>query len=572
MSFSDRLNQYIVQLNCKNNELAKASGLAASLISRYRTGRRTPQKEKTLERLSTGLAVLAKTKNISLSKEEIMQELSAELIAEGQPDISHKLSLLMQTMDITTASLAKALNYDSSSISRIRAGQRKPAHLSKFVSDITAYVLLRGSKQHARLAALLDCTEEELSDNAAAGQKLFDWLCNGTVRMPDHSVNDFVSMLDSFNLDEYIESIHFNDLKMPSIPFTLPDDKFYYGMEQFRRAHLDFFEATAVSSSMEPVFMCADTPMEDMVKDPTFMKKWMFAIAASVKKGLDLTVIHTLDRPFHEMMIGLQSWVPLYMTGQVHPYYLADPQNKVWQHVLFVSGAAALSGEGIEGHYTDARYYLTQNQEELDYFRRRAGALQKKAFPLMEIYRGERKESWFAFCKRELNVEGSRHGMLVVPPLWTISDDLLERIFDRNGTDENTRIEVRELVTSMRKGMSEVLSHSTVFDELHVMSREEFEKYPVLLPLADIYCRQDIAYSYEEYLEHLELMKQAEMQYDNYAADLTMSRAFRNIQIHILEGKWAVVSKNKAPIVHFVIRHPQLRNAIENMIPSVIED
>lgn len=120
--------------------------------------------------------------------------------------------------------------------------------------------------------------------------------------------------------------------------------------------------------------------------------------------------------------------------------------------------------------------------------------------------------------------------------------------------------------------MSNILSHSTVFDELHTMSREEFEKYPVLLPLSDIYCKQEIAYSYEEYTEHLELMKLAALQYVNYSVDLAMSRAFRNIQIHILEGKWAVVSKNKAPIAHFVIRHPQLRNAIENMIPSVIED
>ena len=572
MSFSDRLNEYMEQLGCKNIELAKASGLAASLVSRYRTGVRNPQGGDTLERLATGLAVLAEEKKVSFSREEILRELNAELSAAGQPDISEKLSLLMETMDISTVALANALNYDSSSISRIRAGQRKPANLSKFLSGVTAFVLRRGNKQQARLATLLGCDAEELSDKAAANQKLFDWLCNGSVRMPDHSVNDFVSMLDNFDLDEYIESIHFNDLKVPTVPFTLPGSKHYYGLEQFRQAHLDFFRTTAVSDSMEPVFMCADTPMEDMVEDPTFMKKWMFGIAALVKKGRDLTMVHTLDRPFNEMMIGLQSWVPLYMTGQVHPYYLPDPQNKVWQHVLFVSGAAALSGEGIEGHHADARYYLTRNREERDYYRRRADALQKKARPLMEIYRSDRKDSWYAFCEHELNVEGSRHGMLVVPPLWTISDDLLERIFARNGIAEETRSEIRALAATMREGMSNILSHSTVFDELHTMSREEFEKYPVLLPLSDIYCKQEIAYSYEEYTEHLELMKLAELQYVNYSVDLAMSRAFRNIQIHILEGKWAVVSKNKAPIAHFVIRHPQLRNAIENMIPSVIED
>ena len=41
---------------------------------------------------------------------------------------------------------------------------------------------------------------------------------------------------------------------------------------------------------------------------------------------------------------------------------------------------------------------------------------------------------------------------------------------------------------------------------------------------------------------------------------------FRNIQIRILEGKWVVISKNKAPAIHFVIHNPQLRSAIENMV------
>ena len=33
-----------------------------------------------------------------------------------------------------------------------------------------------------------------------------------------------------------------------------------------------------------------------------------------------------------------------------------------------------------------------------------------------------------------------------------------------------------------------------------------------------------------------------------------------------------MVSKSKAPAVHFVIRHPKLRSAIESFIPPVTED
>ena len=54
----------------------------------------------------------------------------------------------------------------------------------------------------------------------------------------------------------------------------------------------------------------------DMAKDMDFNRKWMFAIAMSLKKGLHLNIIHNIDRPFHEMMLGLESWIP--KIGRAH--------------------------------------------------------------------------------------------------------------------------------------------------------------------------------------------------------------------------------------------------------------
>lgn len=40
---------------------------------------------------------------------------------------------------------------------------------------------------------------------------------------------------------------------------------------------------------------------------------------------------------------------------------------------------------------------------------------------------------------------------------------------------------------------------------------------------------------------------------------------FRNIQIQINEGKWVIVSKNNAPAIHFVIKHPKMIRAFEDL-------
>ena len=92
------------------------------------------------------------------------------------------------------------------------------------------------------------------------------------------------------------------------------------------------------------------------------------------------------------------------------------------------------------------------------------------------------------------------------------------------------------------------------------------------LSLFGLFYETDILYSYEEYLEHLVLTRQFEKEHPNYNIKMVDFYAFRNIQILIHEGKWVVVSKNKAPAIHFVIRHPKMRNAFENFIVPVAEE
>lgn len=119
---------------------------------------------------------------------------------------------------------------------------------------------------------------------------------------------------------------------------------------------------------MEPVTMYSDMPMTEMAKDKEFPKKWMFGMAMMLKKGLQLNQIHNLDRSFDEMMLGLESWIPMYMTGQISPYYFKNTQNNAFLHLLKVSGAAALSGEAISGYHDDGKYYLTKSKREIEYY------------------------------------------------------------------------------------------------------------------------------------------------------------------------------------------------------------
>lgn len=95
-----------------------------------------------------------------------------------------------------------------------------------------------------------------------------------------------MSKLDTFDLNEYIKVIHFDEMKLPpTMPFSLPTSKAYFGLEEMMESELDFLKATVLSRSTEAVTMYSDMPMEEMAKDPEFPRKWMFGMAMMLKRG-----------------------------------------------------------------------------------------------------------------------------------------------------------------------------------------------------------------------------------------------------------------------------------------------
>ena len=83
---------------------------------------------------------------------------------------------------------------------------------------------------------------------------------------------------------------------------------------------------------------------------------------------------------------------------------------------------------------------------------------------------------------------------------------------------------------------------------------------------------KDVPYTYEAYLAHLAQTEAFAAGHPRYELEFTGGGAFRNLQICIHEGQWAMVSKERSPAIHFVIRHPKLRAAIERFVPPVVEE
>lgn len=575
MNFSEKLEQYLDELNITAKQLAEESGISASVISRYKSGERMPNKSSVIA-ISNALEKIYREKGIDSIKNENITSTLLQISNLQQYSTNtaiRNFNLLIDRLEIRINSLAKATNYDSSYISRIRSGKRVPKNLNSFFDNILKYISTKYIDKESilNLSDLIQCEPNEISNSFDCFEKLKLWLFSEN-ETADNDVNGFLKKLDEFNLNDYIRSIHFDTLKVPKAPFILPTSKNYYSLEEMKQAELDFLKATVLSKSNDRVFMYSEMQMDDMAKDIDFSKKWMFGIALMLKKGLQLDMIHNLDRPFHEMMLGLESWMPIYMTGQITPYYIKSKNTSIFNCLNYCSGAAALYGECIVGHHRDGKYYLSKSQSEIKYYRKKADFILQKAHPLMDIYDVSKKESYASFMLENSLLDTERNNIFTIPPLYTLEDEVLEQILNNNNVSLQEKEEIRNEVIKSREAIEKITENNNVTDRIKLISEEEFENMCPNISLSSLFYEKDIKYTYELYKKHIESTLQYSKTNKNYFVIFDEQKGFNNIEISVLKDKLIVISKNKAPAIHFVIRHPRLCKAISNLVIPVIEE
>ena len=136
MKFKEVLNKYLKELNCSSKKLSTGAGLSQSVISRYRSGERTPVKEsEQMNKLITALFNIAQEngqKKYTLDK--IKDDFNSTLPNDDfdYTTFSNNLNTLIMSLKININEMSKFIIFDASHISRIRYGKAKPSNPIEF--------------------------------------------------------------------------------------------------------------------------------------------------------------------------------------------------------------------------------------------------------------------------------------------------------------------------------------------------------------------------------------------------------------------------------------------------------
>ena len=567
MKFKDYLQKDIERIGCSLSELSKASGLSSAVLSRYRSGERAPRKDsELLVQLCNGITELEQKAGLASTVQNRLAIYKAAL-SEDYVLNYDRFDRLLKILHVSMKELSRELNYDASYLSRIRSGKRSPADPEQFAENVSEFFIR--SARPEELEIIGEIVQE--NDLLHLKSALQNWLIRKR-EAENRPIEFFLKTLDEFNLEEFSRSMRFEDIPGTE-PFALNDNnQMYCGIEQMRQAEYDFFRLAVQSSPETPLFMCNDMPLEEMAEDRNFTKKMMYLISTCLKKGFFLNVVHDINRSFSEMMIGLQAWIPVYMTGQIRPYYLPTAENSIYHHCLYVCHDAVLIGECIHGYHNHGSYLLSTEKDFLHNSMERASDILSLTRPLMSIYREPQRSEFDIFREEEFNKAGDRTILSCVPPLATLTHDLLIEILRSASISEELyepieqarKKELADLNLSLRKGKMVM--------RLPELSEEEFKTYTPLLKLASMLQNIEVPYTWETYQKHIQLANDFAETTPGFELLYDQRSAFRNITIYVRDDELAMILKHKSPEIAFVITHPKMVNALHNFTAPIFED
>jgi len=558
MDFSELLEKYYNIINCSSKDLATACNLSKVVISRYKNGERIPKYDSdSYNKLIDGLYKLCKENKVDISKRKIKEDFENVL---NKDNINFELfrnnmNYLIDELNLNAFLISKYLGYDASYISKIRNGIRKPNNLSDFAYGFCKYLI----DNKYELKNIIENSELNIDI-------LYKWITNNEIKRENY-IENFLNKLDEFDLDDYIKTIKFDKLKVPTLPFDLPKNKTYYNLDGYKNSQLDILKHIILSKSKSDVFFYSNMEMTEASKDLEFTKKFMIGLALMLKKGLKLNIIHDLDRPFKELMLGLEGWIPLYMTGLISPHYFNDNSNELFSQIMCVNDVCALYGYSISNNNKISKYVLTTKKEDLMHYQECSKTLLRKSKELMNIYTLDNINEYLKERKNYQNY--NRKNILFKLPIYLISDELLLNILDKNNINKNDKNKIIKYVKEEKNIFNNILKNNKILDCISILDEESFNNNEVYLDIPEYICDKKIKYNYSEYLIYYKLIKNNNI--NNYSYQIHKS-VFKNITINIIDEECVIITKEKKPNIYFVIKHKKLVRAINNFESQLKEE
>lgn len=561
MEISERLNNLLEEYDCTARELAQATGLSVSVISRYRSGTRHPSTAQ-LRRISEGFARIMKERGMEIDPGQLF-----DIPAQARPDTSmliRKFNILASILGINMNDFSRFCSYDPSMISRVRSKQRELTDPEGFAQEVGGFLYhkYRNGNSERIIAAYMGIGRmPEAQDEYI--EVVREWLCSGELYSEELLI-PFAEKPDDPGAEFMLKG---DGLAFPDVS-SVPDKgegRVYHGIDEIMSGELDFLRY-AIASGTKSLYMYSDFPYHITALESDYINRWIYLVYCAVSRGTVIHIITKFDTPAEKLSRAMARMLPVITTGRLRLYSLTSSKIGTFFNHCYVSDDAVMYGEGLQGSPGQSRCRLTFEEDELLYHRAQMKHLMGKVRPMMNVYRRENDSVFRHFFNADVNSPGERMSILSGLHIGMMDRELAERILSHNELDSRERELFMELYEESRNDLLTVLgSGENLRIYAYAADEESFRLEPQKLFAVNGFLPCDIRCTYEEYTELKRQALALSERYPNYFLDLRDTQLVSGVNIVINKGKWAVISRTREPLMHFVIRDPDLISVTESM-------
>lgn len=604
MLFYEKVGLLLKELGVARTVLARAAGLDASLISRFHSGERVPSHFSfQLDKLSMGVAALALQRgsypricalcgvpectDVSVLSDAVNawintadSELRPRRAHKRQQSIpratqqkadgafAEKLDALIQMAEVTNTELARYLNVDASLISRFRAGVRRPDSKDRIVANICTFFSLREYTPKQLEAVFHTLRMEPTEDKEALLDAVRFYLQAAGLDADRAYVDNLLETLDSMRTIPVVSA----PVQPPKRAIRLQTGELdlYQGNAGLRHAVSMLFERVLAEGTVKELRLFSDRDLRWALEDEAFLNAWPEQLKRMVEQGTRLTFVLSMDSSLNGILLAIERWIPLFMTGKLNLYLLSRPQARRFSCTMFLADKlAAIQSFCVTKTASSAYYLYTRQVELIENGHLQLDALFESGCVSVQMF----SKGMQAQYQRQLSAferaPGDTDVVLHSLSAYTISPSLMERMLKRAGISQEIRERILTYQQLAAKRAVKNLSLYSISDYICLADPADLKagRVQVELPWLDGSVR--VAYTPAEYGEHIRATIELLRMYPGYSIYLLPEMPFQNIMLMVRQGVGTLIRKLDGPGLAMVTAHPALSGSLSNYIDTL---
>ena len=465
---------------------------------------------------------------------------------------AERFDALMNIAEVSNSLLGRDVNMNPSHIGRLRSGARPLPKRHEYLSDMCRY-LTRHIKKEYQINALQKLTgisSATLASPESASLYLEQWLLE---QEADISVATG-RLISGFS-------------RLASRPVTISGDPaamelpqkyaaYLYGNAGKRKAVEQFFMAILQQEKPQTLLLFSDENMAWLYEDAVFAARWAELFAMVIQKGNRVKIIHTVSRDMNEMLEAVTKWIPIYMTGMIEPYCYPRLRDGVFQRTLFIApNTAAVVSSSVQQDTDGMLNLFITDRPALDALSAEYEHYFNLCRPLMRIFAERDADAFHKAAGSLAAADGDAYLCCAMPPLFAMPEKLILTLSEQTG-NEALISQWKWSLSLFRKTIKKQHLTLVLLDPECAMLTPD-----VLHPSAgELFSDNHFSYTKEQYLQHIDQLKQMENQCENLDIHFVNELADHTL-IYIKEDIGVIMAKTNTPKTAFVINERNIINA-----------